>query len=269
MEKQYHIQCTPEDVAPYVLLPGDPHRVEKVAALWDEARFVADNREHVTWTGVYKGMPVTCTSTGMGCPSTAIAMEELARCGAKTFLRMGTCLGIQEEVRIGDLVIFDSACRFEGTTRHYAPIEFPAVAHHEVVEGAIQAAKRLGISYHVGTSRCIDAIYPKGPRALEDMTYGGYRLHDWEYFVQDLKAMKLVGGEMESSAVMVLSRLFGLRGGAVCMCVANMNQKDDDRQAGLDFNRIDYGPERIGQLNRIAVECMHQIWQNDQEKTRA
>ena len=101
------------------------------------------------------------------------------------------------------------------------------------------------------------------------MAYGGYRLHDWEYFVSDLKAMKLVGGDMESSAVMVLSRLFGLRGGAVCMCLANINQQKDMGQNELDFNRIDYSKERIARLNKIAVECMYQIWLHDQQKDKA
>lgn len=262
-KKQYHIHATSADIAPYVLLPGDPHRVEKVASLWDEAHFVADNREHVTYTGVYKGMPITCTSTGMGCPSTAIALEELARCGAKTFLRMGTCLGISDDVHQGDLVIFDSACRFEGTTPLYAPIEYPAVAHHEIVEGAIQTARKLGIPYHVGTSRCIDAIFTNRPE--KDTSFGGYRLHSWDHFVDDLHAMKVVGGEMESSAVMVLSRLFGLRGGAICMCLAHMLNQPDGKEK-LDFRNIDYSGDRIAQLNRIALETMYQIYQNDQQE---
>lgn len=260
MAKQYHIQCDENDVAPYVLLPGDPHRVEKVASLWDEAHFVADNREMVTYSGIYKGMPITCTSTGMGCPSTAIALEELARCGAKTFLRMGTCLGISDNVNVGDLVIFDSACRFEGTTKCYAPIEYPAVADHEVVEGAIQTARRLDFPYHVGTSRCIDGCFTNRPE--KTTSFGGYRLHDWDHFMSDLKAMNVVAGEMESAAVMVLSRLFGLRGGAICICLARMNANTAN---SLDFNKISYNGDRIEQLNRLACESMYQIYLNDQK----
>lgn len=262
MAKQYHILCDENDVAPYVLLPGDPHRVEQVASLWDEAHFVADNREHVTWTGTYKGMPITCTSTGMGCPSTAIAMEELARCGAKTFLRMGTCLGISPKVHPGDFIIFDSACRFDGTTRGYAPLEYPAVADHEVVEGAIQAAKELELTYHVGTSRCVDACFTNRP---DQDSFGGYRLHSWDHFISDLQAMKVVAGDMESSAVMVLSRLWGLRGGAVCMCLAHID-KQPGAVKGLDFNTIDYSADRIAQLNRNALESMYRIYLNDQNK---
>ncbi len=261
--KQYHIHTTSRDVAPYVLLPGDPHRVPLVAELWDSARFVADNREHVTYTGEYKGMPITCTSTGMGCPSTAIAVEELARCGAKTLMRMGTSAGIASYVNPGDLTIFDSACRFEGTTKCYVPPEYPAVSHHEIVQAAIQTAERLGVPYHVGTSRCIDGLYTNRPDA--NCSFGGYHPHSWDHFMSDLKQMNVIAGEMESAAVMVLSRLFGLRGGAICMCVTSLT-RDFDRGGQLDINKIEYGGERIKQLNKIALETMYQIYLNDRKK---
>lgn len=262
-ERMHHIGALPEEVAPYVLLPGDPHRVEKVAALWDEARFIADNREHVTYTGTYKGMPITCTSTGMGCPSTAIAIEELARCGAKTLMRMGTCGGIHEKVQRGDFVIFDSACRFEGTTKLYAPVEYPAVSHHEVVRAAIETAEAAGVRYHVGTSRCIDAIYTNRPD--KNTSFGGYRLHNWDYFMQDMEQMNVIAGDMESAAVMVLSRLFGLRGGCVCMCAANL--LNAYRSGGeTDFNAIGHGGDLEAELNRLALETMHRIWLNDRKK---
>ena len=261
--RMHHIAALPEEVAPYVLLPGDPHRVAKVAALWDEARFIADNREHVTYTGTYKGMPITCTSTGMGCPSTAIAVEELARCGAQTLMRMGTCGGINEKVQRGDFVIFDSACRFEGTTRLYAPVEYPAVAHHEVVQAAIQVARREGVNFHVGTSRCIDAIFTNRPDP--NTSFGGYRLHSWDYFMEDLERMNVIAGDMESAAVMVLSRLFGLRAGCVCMCAANL--LNASRSGGqTDFNDIGYGGDLEDALNRLALETMYQIYLNDQKK---
>lgn len=124
MALQYHTKLNDGDIAPYVLLPGDPKRVETVASFWDEAYLVADNREHVTYTGSYKGMPISCTSTGMGCPSTSIAMEELARVGATTFLRIGTCGTFQDFIRIGDIIVFDSACRYDGASHLYAPPEY-------------------------------------------------------------------------------------------------------------------------------------------------
>ncbi len=150
MSLQYHTQLKPGDVAPYVLLPGDPKRVPIVASFWDEAHFVADNREHVTYTGVYKGVPISCTSTGMGCPSTAIAMEELARCGVKNFIRIGTCGTFQSYVKNGDMIVFDSACRYDGASKAYAPLEYPAVATHEVVSACIQAGKELGFPLPCG-----------------------------------------------------------------------------------------------------------------------
>ena len=140
---QYHVILVKGDIAPYVLLPGDPKRVEVVASYWDEAHKVADNREYITYTGVYKGAPITCTSTGIGCPSTSIAMEELEN---------------------GDIAIFDSAARYDGASHLYAPPQFPAVATHEVVSACIQAGKNLGYRYHVGTTRSADTFYAKHSR---------------------------------------------------------------------------------------------------------
>lgn len=266
MALMYHLKTTEKDVAPYVLLPGDPKRVPLVAQLWDTATPIADNREHVTYTGVYKGMPITCTSTGMGCPSTAIAVEELARCGAKTFLRMGTCAAIQDFIKPGDIAIFDSACRFEGTSHRYVPPEYPAVAHHEIVSAAIEAAERLGFTYHVGTSRTSDALFANRPEA--DTSFGGYRRHEWDYFLSDLKQMKVLAGEMESSIVMVLSRLFGLRGGALCVCVTSLLKQFEEGDR-FDYERdISYTQDNVARLNHMACEAMYQVYRNDQKKQK-
>jgi len=164
MSVQYHLKLAPGDVAPYVLLPGDPGRVPLVASLWDESREVASNREYVTFTGTYRGVPISCTSTGIGCPSTAIAMEELARVGATTFVRIGTCGTFQDRVRNGDMAIFDSATRYDGASRLYAPLEFPAVADHEIVDASIAAGEALGYPFHVGTTRSADTFYAMHPR---------------------------------------------------------------------------------------------------------
>ena len=159
MSVQYHVQLKEGGVAPYVLLPGDPGRVELVASYWDEAHKVAENREYVTYTGVYKGVPISCTSTGIGCPSTAIALEELARVGATTFIRIGTCGAYQDYIETGDMAIFDSAARYDGASHLYAPPEFPAVASHEVVSACIAAGEQLGNRCHVGTTRTADTFY--------------------------------------------------------------------------------------------------------------
>ena len=161
MANQYHIHLDVGDCAPYVLLPGHPGRVNVVADTWDTSQKVAENREYVTYTGEYKGVPITCTSTGIGVSSTAIAVEELARVGAKTFLRIGTCGTFQDQVKDGDMVIFDSTARYDGASKAYAPIEYPAVAHYSVIQACIQAAQQLGIPFHVGTTRTHDGLYAR------------------------------------------------------------------------------------------------------------
>jgi uridine phosphorylase len=171
--RQYHIQLDEGDVAPTVLLPGDPGRVEVVARLWDEARHVATNREYVTWTGTYRGVPVSCTSTGIGAPSTSIAVEELARVGATTFLRIGTCGTFLDHVQVGDMAIFDSAVRLDGASRAYAPIEFPAVASHDVVTACIRAGGELGIALTSGPrAQPTRSMHATPARALRSRTTG-------------------------------------------------------------------------------------------------
>ena len=150
---QYHIQTTAEDVGRYVILPGDPKRCAKIAAFLDDAKKVADNRGFVTYTGFLDGTKVSVTSTGIGGPSAAIAMEELVRCKADTFVRIGTCGGMALEVKGGDDVIATGAIRMEGTTREYAPIEFPAVANIEVVNALIESAKYLGYTHNAGVGQ--------------------------------------------------------------------------------------------------------------------
>ena len=147
VSKQYHTQVGIGDVGRYVLMPGDPKRCAKIARYFDNAEQVADSREYVTWTGTLDGVMVSATSSGIGGPSTAIAMEELSLCGVDTFVRVGTCGGIQPEVKSGDLVIATGAVRMEGTSREYAPIEYPAVADLQVINALAAAAKKLGFAY--------------------------------------------------------------------------------------------------------------------------
>lgn len=139
--KQYHTQVGAEDVGRYVILPGDPKRCEKIAEYFDNPQFIADSREYVTYTGTLDGVKVSVTSTGIGGPSASIAMEELYRCGADTFIRIGTCGGMQPEVKSGDVVIATGAIRMEGTSKEYAPIEFPAVANLDVINALVMSAE--------------------------------------------------------------------------------------------------------------------------------
>lgn len=264
MDPLYHLQTTDKNVAPYVLLPGDPHRVSIVASYWDTAEKIADNREHVTYTGTYKGMPITCTSTGMGCPSTAIALEELARCGAKTFLRMGTCAAIQSNIENGDILIFDSAYRADGTTSMYVPEGFPAVAHHDIITAAVQTVERMGLKYHIGTTYCRDALYSN--RKEPGTSFNNYHPHTWDTFMDDLKQTGVLAMDMESSAVMVLPRLWGLRSGAICVNVVNFSKVADEGRT-MNFSKdAHYSQDNISRLCQVACETMYQIYLNDQKK---
>lgn len=158
-DRLYHIQTAKGEVGRYVILPGDPGRCEKIAAYLDEPKLIAKNREYVTYTGCLDGEKVSVTSTGIGGPSAAIAMEELVQCGADTFLRVGTSGGMQLDVKSGDIVVATGAIRMEGTSKEYAPIEYPAVADFAVTDALIRGAKKLDAVCHVGVVQCKDSFY--------------------------------------------------------------------------------------------------------------
>jgi uridine phosphorylase len=154
-----HIRCDQGDIGEYVLLPGDPARVAAIAEHLDGARHVASSREFTTYTGTLDGTPVTVTSTGIGGPSTAIAVEELVQLGARTFIRVGTCGAMHPDAHIGDVIIASGAVRDEGTTRQYAPPEYPAVASPDVVHALQHAATKRGLRHHVGVVHTTDSFY--------------------------------------------------------------------------------------------------------------
>ncbi len=262
MAHQYHLDIDPGDVAPYVLLPGDPKRVPIVASYWDEAHKVADNREYVTYTGKYKGMPITCTSTGIGCPSTSIAMEELARCGAKVFLRIGTCGTFVDYVKNGDMVIFDSACRYDGASKAYAPIEFPAVASYDVVAAAVAAAKALGYAHHVGTTRSADTFYAS--HAKPGSSFGEYWQSSWAQHFADLKRLNVVGAEMEASVIFVLARVWGLRAGGMAVCLDNCCEVSGDSGKFDPDAGLIHDDDTIQRLCALGCASLYRLYQNDQ-----
>ena len=253
---QYHLHVDEGDVAPYVLLPGDPGRVETVAALWDSAKKVAANREFVTYTGVYRGIPISCTSTGIGAPSTSIAMEELARVGASTFLRIGTGGSFQPHVVPGDLAIFDSAVRLEGASRGYAPIEFPAVASHDVVAACIRAGDALGLRYHVGTTRSADTFYAGHPQP--GSSFGDFWQSSWEHRFDDLRRLGVIAAEMEASLIFVLARVWGLRAGGVSVILDDMFAPAGDG-AGDPGATITAPAELIERLARMGCEAVYEL----------
>jgi len=238
----YHIALSPGDVGEYCILPGDPGRCEKIAAYLDDARFVAQNREYVTYTGTLCGEKVSVTSTGIGGPSSAIAMEELAACGVRTFVRVGTCGGINLKVMAGDCVIASGAVRMEGTSREYAPIEYPAVADFEVVSALKKAADGLGLKSHVGVVQCKDSFY--GQHAPGRMPVSYELEQKWEAW----KRLGVLASEMESAALFTVAAALGVRCGAVFGAVWNQERKaaglfeedclDTDRQIRVAVEAI-------------------------------
>ena len=261
MTKQYHVQLSKGDVAPYVLLPGDPGRVAKVAALWDEAHKVAENREYTTYTGVYKGAPISCTSTGIGCPSTAIAIEELARVGVHTFIRIGTCGTFLDHVNNGDIAIFDSAARYDGTSRLYAPLEFPAVADHDVVSACIHAGDMLGLTYHVGTTRSADSFYARHPKP--GSSFNQYWQSDWRHHFEDLKRLNVLAAEMEASVIFVLARVWGLRAGGMAVVLDNVLKNLEDADEFDPETIFEHNEENITKLAMMGNETVRILWERD------
>jgi uridine phosphorylase len=214
---QYHIDLEPGDVEGPVLLPGDPERVPKIAQSWDEAREVANHREYRTMRGTYEGAPLACTSTGIGSPGAAIAVEELARVGAETFMRVGSCGVIQPGIEVGDLVISTGAVRQEGTSKEYVREDYPAVASHEVVSALVAAAEELGYDYHLGVTCSTDSFYTGQSR----QGFGGYERPDNDARLEALREAGVVNFEMEAAAICTLAGIYGLRAGAVCTVYAN------------------------------------------------
>ena len=218
MEQSYHIGLGAGHGARYAILPGDPGRVELIARHMENPRFLIQNREYTTWMGELEGEPVIVMSTGMGGPSTAIGVEELFRTGVDTFIRVGTCGGMQTEVIGGDLVIATGAIRMEGTTREYVPIEFPAVADISVTNALIDAAGRLNCRCHAGVVQCKDSFY--GQHDPDRMPVG-YELNDkWRAWI----SAGCLASEMESAALFVVSSVLRARAGSVFTVVWNQER---------------------------------------------
>jgi uridine phosphorylase len=211
---QYHVQLKPGDVGRYVLLPGDPGRCERIAAFFDDPQFIAQNREFTTYTGTLLGEKVSVVSTGIGCPSTAIAVEELIKIGADTFIRVGTSGGIQPDTKTGDVAIVTAAIRDEGTTPQYLPIEFPAVADIDVVLALREAAEKLELPYHLGITQSKDSFY--GEVEADRMPLADQLHKRWKAWVEG----GAICSEMESAAIFILASIHRKRAGGVMMMVS-------------------------------------------------
>ncbi len=248
-ERQFHIACKAGDVGRYCLLPGDPGRSEKIARYLDHAVHVATNREFVTYTGTLLGEKVSVVSTGIGGPSAAIAMEELANIGAETFVRVGTCGGIRLDVKSGDLVVATGAVRMEGTSREYAPIEFPAVADFDVLTALVDAARASGRAWHAGVVQCKDSFY--GQHSPERMPVSCELQNKWEAW----KRLGVLASEMESAALFTVAAARGVRCGSVFHVIWNQERN----AAGLDQIRDEDTDSAI----RAGVEAVKLLIQRD------
>ena len=215
---QYHIGCRQGDLAPYVLLPGDPERVLKISNNWQKKKQIAFNREYRSITGYFKKVKISCLSTGIGAPSTAIAIEEAARLNVKTLIRVGSTGAIQKGINPGDLIINTAAVRLEGTSKDYIQTEYPAAANYEVVLALIEACEKLKFKYHLGITASTDAFYVgEGREGFE-----GYLQSKHKNILSDLQKAKVINLEMETSLVFTLANLYNLRAGAICAVFDNL-----------------------------------------------
>ena len=249
LEKQFHIHCTEGDVGRYVILPGDPGRCESIAALFDDAHHVTQNREFNIYTGFLLGEKVSVCSTGIGGPSAAIAMEELHNIGADTFLRVGTCGGIDLDVQSGDIVVATGAIRYEHTSREYAPIEYPAVPDFDVTAALRDASLALGNRTHVGVVQCKDSFY--GQHSPEKSPVSWDLTERWEAW----KRLGVKASEMESAALFVVADALGCRCGSCFHVIWNQERE----KAGLDQKMS----EDTSMAVRVAVEALKNLIRKD------
>ncbi len=238
---QYHIKCRPGDVGDYVLMPGDPGRVPIISQYLESVKQVAHNREFLTHTGEHKGIRVSVCSTGIGCPSTAIAIEELANIGAKTFIRIGSTGAIHPSLKIGDLVVATAAVRNEGTTSFHLPMQFPAVASLEVTNALIRAARelapRLSFKLWFGMISSDDSFYGETPE-----------------FIEKLRKNGVLNLDMESSALFIVAQVRGLRAGTINAVAANLTT--GEMIYGEENVRLVGGFKKESQVALRAIELL-------------
>ena len=242
--KPFHIPASHGEVGKYCILPGAPERVEQIAALLDNPFLVGSNREFTIWNGYLEGELVTVCSTGIGGPSTAIAVEELADCGGQVMIRVGTCGGIALQVESGDVVIASGAVRQDGTSHEYAPPEFPAVADAEVLFHLMQAAKNIDTRAHIGVVQSKDSFY--GQHAPSRMPTSSALLEKWEAW----KRLGVLASEMEASTLYTVAASRGLQAGSVFHVIWNQERF----LAGLDSHQNEL--HDTTQAIRTAIEAI-------------
>jgi len=245
-EKKYHVGLGPGDVGDYVLVPGDPFRTPLIAKHLDGAREVAFSREYRTFTGAVDGVKVSAMSSGMGGPSVAVGVEELHELGVHTLLRVGTCGGLQPEIKMGDLVIAIGSVRSEGTPDGYVPKEYPAIASLDVVNALVEAADAAGVPYHVGLMRSVDALY-------SDLVPDQMPRPDLRPELEMWTKAGIIGNDMETSTLLIVSRLRKMRAGTVCLCV--------DEVGSGEIHHLD--PSYMDRMLAVAVDAIRRLIQRD------
>lgn len=247
--KQYHTGVDPNDIGKYIILPGDPKRCKKIAEHFENAKLVADVREFTTYTGFIEGEKVSVTSTGIGGPSASIAIDELSKCGAHTFIRVGTCGGMQENVLGGDIVIATGAIRMEGTSREFAPVEYPAVPDFDCVNALVNAAKKLKINHHTGVVQCKDSFF--GQHEPEIMPVSYELENKWNAWLK----MGCLASEMESAALFIAGLFLKVRVGSCFLVVANQERA----KKGLPNKQVHDTESAIC----VAVEAIRELIKKD------
>lgn len=251
-EREFHINCARGEIGRYCILPGDPGRCEKIAAYFDDPVKVMSNREYTTYTGTLLGEKVSVVSTGIGGPSAAIAMEELIHLGADTFVRVGTCGGMALQVESDDVVIATGAIRMEGTSKEYAPIEFPAVANYQVLSALVEGAKRLGKPWHAGVVECKDSFY--GQHSPETMPVAYELLQKWDAW----KKLGTLASEMESAALFTVAAARGVRCGSCFHVIWNQERE----AAGLDQKES----HDLSAAIEVGIEALKLLIEEDRKK---
>lgn len=246
-DAMYHIGLKKDEVGSIALLPGDPGRVPRIAKHFDKPRQVASNRGYVTHGGYVDGEYVIAMSGGIGGPANAIAVDELARLGVKTMIRIGTCGAIHGNIGVGSLIIADSAVRLDGTSKQYVMPEFPAAASPEVTVALTDAALRLKKNARVGITASTDSFYVGQGRP----GHNGYAPSHSKNIVQDLMDANVLCFEMECSTLFTLGRIYGVRTGSICSVVANrVTGEFDANHKGID-DAIEVAIKSLGDLKKI------------------
>lgn len=232
MSDVFHLGLKKSDLqgATVAIVPGDPNRVEKIARLMDNPVHLASLREFTSWRGELDGKAVIVCSTGIGGPSTSIAVEELAQLGIRTFLRIGTTGAIQDNINVGDVLVTTAAVRLDGASQHFAPLEYPAVADFTCTNALFDAAKDAGATVHVGVTASSDTFYP-GQERYD--TYSGRVMRHFKGSMKEWQEMGVMNYEMESATLLTMCSTQGLRAGMVAGVIVNRTQQEIPNEALL------------------------------------